>query len=265
MSSTENLLVSFDAGVLTLTINRPSAGNAVLPEMVPTIHAQFDRAARDPAVRALLIRSEGPNFSAGGDIRGFQRSIALPATERQSQFSLRLDLLSSLIEAYLSLPVPVVAACQGAIAGGGLMFALGADMVFADESTAFLFSHQRIGLPPDGGVSLLLPRAVGHRRASELILTAARVPAEEALRLGLVSRLVPADRLQADALEQARRFAKAPATAIALAKGLLSSAGTISPREQLQAERNAIVEAVSGPEFEEGVQAFLEKRSPRFS
>lgn len=264
MAEEPPFLVDLADGMLTLSFNRPAHGNAIPQEAVPQLAELFASISRDPAVRVLLVRGEGAHFSAGGDVRSFMRALEQPVDERRANFGERLSAVQAMVEAYLAIEVPVVAACQGAIAGAGLMFALGADYVLVDETVTFLFSHQRVGLPPDGGVSVLLPRVVGQRRAAELILTAARVDAQEAYRLGLASRIVPASELATEGEAQAKRFARAPVGAVRKAKALIASSGELTVRQQLEAERAGIVEAVGGPDFEEGVRAFIEKRQPVF-
>lgn len=257
-------LVDRANGVLTLSFNRPASGNAIPQEAVAPLIELFASVNGDPSVRVVLVRGEGAHFSAGGDVRSFARAIEQPVDARRADFTSRLNAVGGMVEAYLSIEVPVVAACQGAVAGAGLMFALGADYVIADESVNFMFSHQRVGLPPDGGVSLLLPRIVGHRRAAELILTAARVDATEAYRIGLAAKVVAPDDLLAEARAQAKRFGRAPAGALRQAKALIASSGNQPDAAQLKAERDAIVEAVGTADFEEGVRAFMEKRPARF-
>lgn len=264
MTDVPPYLVDRADGVLTLSFNRPDQGNAIPQEAVSGLTDLFASIAGDPSVRVLLVRGEGANFSAGGDVRSFLRAIEQPVAARRADFGKRLDAVKAMVEAYLAIEVPVIAACQGAVAGAGLMFALGADYVIADETVAFLFSHQRVGLPPDGGVSLLLPRVVGQRRAAELILTAARVGADEAFRLGLATRIVAAAELAKEADGQAKRFTRAPVGAVRQAKRLIASSGEQPAAVQLKAERDAIVEAVGTADFEEGVRAFLEKRQPAF-
>ncbi|MBZ9650089.1 enoyl-CoA hydratase/isomerase family protein [Sphingobium sp. 3R8] len=264
MSESAPYLVERAGGVLTLCFNRPAHGNAIPQEAVPGLTELFSSISGDPSVRVLLVRGEGAHFSAGGDVRSFARAIEQPVEARRADFTSRLDAVRGMVEAYLSIEVPIVAVCQGAVAGAGLMFALGADYLIADETVTFLFSHQRVGLPPDGGVSLLLPRVVGERRAAELILTAARVGAEEAFRIGLASRIVAAAELASEGEAQAKRFARAPAGAVRQAKALLGSGGQQSVSAQLKAERDAIVQAVGTADFEEGVRAFIEKRPARF-
>lgn len=264
MSGPTPFLVDRADGVLTLSFNTPDRGNALPQEAVPALTDLFASVAGDPSVRCLLVRGEGKNFSAGGDVRSFLLALEQTVGARRADFGARLDAVKTMVEAFLGIEVPVVASCQGAVAGAGLLFALGADFVVADESVTFLFSHQRVGLPPDGGVSLLLPRLVGQRIAARLVLTAARVEATEALQLGLATQVVPAEGRDGAAQEVARRFARAPAGAVRQAKRLLASSAWLPAADQLAAERDAIVEAVGGADFEEGVRAFIEKRKAIF-
>ena len=255
-------LVERAEGVLTLTFDRPDAGNAMPPEAAERLIALFGSVNNDGTTRALLVRGNGRNFSAGGDVHVFAKSVDQPIDERRADWLTRQDRLIALVEAYMAVEVPVVAACQGGVVGAGLMYALGADFVVADETVTFAFAHQRLGLTPDGGVSVLLPRAVGERQAAALVLTAARVGADEALRLGLVHRLVAAGDLSDKARAQALRFAKAPARVVRKAKAMMTQGGATAA--MLLRERDAIVESVCDPDFGEGVRAFLEKRDPSF-
>ncbi len=253
-----------DGGVLILTFNRPAQGNSLKSEAVPLLTALFQSLPADPDVRALLIRGEGRMFSGGGDVRGFMETLKQSPEARRADYGARLGRVTTAIEAFIALDLPIVTACQGAVAGAGMTYALGADLVLADETVNFAFVHQRIGLPPDGGISVLLPRAVGERKAAELILTAGTVKADEALRLGLVSRLVPAAELQEEALKAAHRFAQAPRDVIRRSKRLLAGALLRPAADQLEAERQAIIASVGEPDFEEGVTAFIEKRKAVF-
>lgn len=251
-------------GILTLRFDRPDIGNAIPQEAVAGLTELFRSLRDDRSVRAVLVCGEGRNFSSGGDLRSFALSLKQSIEDRRADFGRRLDAVKPLVEAYLAIPVPIVVACQGTVAGAGLMYPLGADFVLVDETVAFLFSYQRVGLTPDGGVSLLLPRVVGQRRAAELVLTAAKVDAAEAWRLGIVSKIVPSDGLQEEAVKQARRFARAPVNVVRTAKSLIAQSGRRSDADQLQAERDAIVASVGEPDFEEGVRAFIEKRAATF-
>ena len=256
--------VEREDGVLTLTFDRPESGNAIPREWTTGLIALFESVNADPSVRSVLVRGEGQHFSLGGDVRGFAAEIERPVDERQVDFHRRLDLVSRLVLAFVRIEVPVVAACQGGAAGAGLMYPLGADYVVGEPGSFLVFAHQRLALTPDGGVSYLLPRVVGERVARQLVLTSARVDAEEARRLGIVSRIVEPDQVDQEARKQARRFAQGPTEAARAAKKLINAALDASLAEQLDAERDAIVASVGHADFAEGIRAFLDKRQPQF-
>jgi 2-(1,2-epoxy-1,2-dihydrophenyl)acetyl-CoA isomerase len=263
-SPDEDFVLALRDGVLTLSLNRPAHGNAIAPAMVPGLTAAFQDAQRNPAVRCLVIAGHGKHFCSGGDVAGFARDLDKTVTERQADFGRRLGRFAGLIEAVVSFDRPIIGAVRGVVAGAGLMFALAADIVIGDDTSLFLFSHQKVGLSPDGAVSYFLPRLVGARTAARLVLTAARVDAQQAARLGLLSEVVPSERLDDHVCELAARFAKAPQHAVRLAKSLLQKSATSTLAQQLAAERAAIVTLVGTPDFAEGVRAFMEKRAPAF-
>jgi 2-(1,2-epoxy-1,2-dihydrophenyl)acetyl-CoA isomerase len=251
-------------GVLSLTFNRPEHGNAVPSTAVPGLTQMFQQAQTDQSVRCVLVRGRGKVFSAGGDVGGFAKALKQETAERRADFSARLGRLAVLVQSVIAFDRPIVAAIRGAVAGAGLLYPLAADYAVGDESATFVFAHQRVGLSPDGGVSFLLPQVVGTRTARTLLLTAAKLDAQEAFRLGILSRIVSAEELDTDALTAARRFAAAPQCAVRWAKRLVNAAAENSPPEQLQAEREGIVECVGDPDFKEGVTAFIEKRKTDF-
>ena len=146
-----------------------------------------------------------------------------------------------------------------------MLFVLAADIVLADDTASFLFVHGRLGLPPDAAVSWLLPRVVGHRSASHLILTNAIVGAAQGQALGIVTRLVSPEDLRAETMKLARGRAGASQAAIKTAKRLLAGSASKSLPDQLQAEREGVVACVGGVDFAEGVSAFLEKRAAIYS
>jgi 2-(1,2-epoxy-1,2-dihydrophenyl)acetyl-CoA isomerase len=257
-------LVTREAGLLRITFNRPEQGNSLPPTAVPDLTNLLRAAQSDPSVRCLLFDSTGKMFSAGGDVGGFAKALALDPTARQQDFARRLANLAGLVEALAAFDRPVVAAVRGAAAGAGLLYPLIADYAIGDPSALFVFAHQRVGLSPDAGVSYLLPRVVGERAARTLLLTAAKVDAQEALRLGILSRVVPADMFEADVTSAGRRLAAAPQGAIVAAKRLVNEAPSRSLAEHLAAETAQIVQCVAQPDFEEGVRAFMEKRQPLF-
>jgi 2-(1,2-epoxy-1,2-dihydrophenyl)acetyl-CoA isomerase len=169
-----------------------------------------------------------------------------------------------LVKAYRAIEIPIVVAAQGGVAGAGLMYPLGADFVIGDDTTFLVFAHQRVGLTPDGGTSYLLPRVVGERMARELVLGASRVDASHALALGILSSVVPAEKLQEQARARAGQCARAPSEVTSAAKRLINCSLENDLDSQLQAERDGIVASVGRPAFHEGVMAFVEKRPAVF-
>ncbi|WP_263973970.1 enoyl-CoA hydratase/isomerase family protein [Sphingomonas aliaeris] len=231
---------------------------------IPQLDALFRQIGARADVRVLLIRGEGASFCAGGDVKGFAETIDHSPEVRRTDYFARMDRARSQMEAYLALQCPVIVACQGAVAGAAVAYPLGADIALAEPGARFVFPHQRLGLPPDGGLTYLLPRIVGVRKASELALTAATIDAAEALRIRIVSRIVPADVLQQEAFSIARRIAAAPRGAVRRARALLRESLAHTASEQLSAERDAIADSVAEPDFEEGVRAFMDKRRAVF-
>lgn len=260
----ESFLVDVADGVLRLSFNRPETGNAVPASMVPSLIELFVRAQADSAIRAILVRGEGRIFSAGGDVAGFKRSLGQSADERRADFAERLPRLRALVEAVIAFDRPIVASIRGAAAGAGLLYPLAADVVLGDSTAMFVFAHQKIGLSIDGGLAALLPQVVGERMARMLTLTAAAVNAQDALRMGILHRIVEAGDLEAEAAKVARRLANAPQVAIRQIKTMLLAAPHRTLGEILDAETAGIVACVGEQDFAEGVSAFLEKRPAIF-
>jgi 2-(1,2-epoxy-1,2-dihydrophenyl)acetyl-CoA isomerase len=260
----ENYLVDLDQGVLSVTFNRPEHGNAPPSSAIPELMRLFVQAQTDPSVRCIFVKAKGNVFSAGGDVASFDKSIKQEVVSRQADFDRRLGNLGALVEAVVAFDRPVVTAIRGAVAGASLMFPLVSDYAMGDTSATFVFAHQRVGLSPDGGVSFLLPQVVGARTARTLLLTAAKLDAGEAFRLGILSRIVAPELLERESLALAQRFAQAPQRAVKLAKGLVNAASSGTLHEQLRAEQRGIVDCVADPDFAEGVTAFLEKRKAKF-
>jgi 2-(1,2-epoxy-1,2-dihydrophenyl)acetyl-CoA isomerase len=260
----ESFLVERSGGVLRLMFNRPEFGNSVPAQSVPALIAVFEAAQDEPAVRCILISANGKVFSAGGDVAGFAKTLEQDRTVRQADFTRRLGLVARLVEAVCAFDRPIIVAMPGAAAGAGLLYPLAADLVLGDVNAAFVFAHQRVGLSPDGGVTSLLPLTVGVRTARMLLLTAAKVDAAEAQRLGLLHRMVPTESLEAESMKLARNFAAAPQLAISAAKRLINTGWRDTLAAQLEAEAKHIVACVGDQDFAEGVGAFIEKRKARF-
>lgn len=210
-------------------------------------------------VGAVLLAGSGANFCAGGNVRGFAA-----AEDRAGHIHALATDLHELVRALDETIVPVVAGVQGWAAGAGMSLVCAADIAIGGPSTKLRPAYPGIGLSPDGGMSWTLPRIVGAGRAREILLTDAVLDADEAVRLGILSRLVDDEQVRAEALNLARTLATGPRSTYASIKSLLvrSDSGTLS--DQLDAERDAIAAAANSPAGREGVNAFAEKRKPDY-
>jgi 2-(1,2-epoxy-1,2-dihydrophenyl)acetyl-CoA isomerase len=246
--------------VAYLTLNRPEAANALDPGL---IHAFRDAAesleSRDD-IGAVLLTGAGKNFSVGGDLR-FMHGAGDDVAD--AVFGLASTMHAG-IEALASLDAPVISAVRGAAAGGGMSIAIAADLVLAAESAHFTVAYTAIGFSTDGGASWTLPRLVGIRRAMELALLNERLSAARALELGIVTRVVADDELDAEAEKLARRLADGPVGAHAAVKRLLRGSSTATFSSQLALEAHTIAGLAAAPDGREGVLAFLDKRAPHF-
>lgn len=259
------VLLDFNEGVATLTLNRPEALNALSGGMMEALAAATGRLAGLPGLRVVVIKGAGKHFMAGGDLKDFATRLPLSADSRRAEFRAMIEqYINPSVLALQSLPVPVVACVQGACAGFGLSLILGCDLVLAAEDAYFTTAYSSIALSGDGGVSWFLPRLVGSRKAFELLLLAERFDAAEALRLGLVNWVLPAAGLEEGLAAWVRRVQALPAGAAAEIKMLLAASPDQSLGSQLQREAEAFARCTAGPDFAEGVQAFLGRRRAVF-
>ena len=244
------------ASVATIRLNRPHSLNALDGATVDELRAAVEGVGASGA-RCLLITAEGRGFSSGADLAsgGGLPDDAGAALEKH---------FNPLIEALFALPIPVVAAVNGAAAGAGCSLALSADIVVAARSAYFLQAFVNIGLIPDAGATWLLPRLAGRARAMEMMMLGERIPAEKALEWGLISRVVEDEFLVEEAVALATNLARGPTRALGLIRKLAREAGQLPLSEALAAERAAQREAGQTQDFRSAVLAFLEKRQPRF-
>lgn len=257
-------LVQHDAGVVTITFNRPEARNAIPTEAVLPLADLFARIADDADARVVLVRAKGGDFGGGGDVAGMKASLDLDPAARSDSYFRRLDNASAMVRYWCALPQPVVTAARGSVAGAAMMYTLGADIAIGEPSTYFLCAHTLIGLTPDSGLSWLLPRAIGVKRATDMFLSGRKVAAEEALAMGLLSRVVAPGDAEAEAEKVARSLARGPAQVLRDAKRMIAGASAASLAAQLDLERDKVAEHVARPDFAEGVSAFMEKRRAAF-
>jgi 2-(1,2-epoxy-1,2-dihydrophenyl)acetyl-CoA isomerase len=243
-------------GVATITLNRPESLNALNAVMRAELLAALKAAARDDAVRAVVITGEGRAFCSGADLRG-------GGGERAFRRVLTAE-YNPLISAVRELPKPVLAAVNGVAAGAGMSLALACDLVYAADDARFVLAFLRIGLVPDSGLTRTLVRALGRHRAAALIFSGEPLGAAEAQAVGLVNGVVPADQLGAAVRAAAASLASGPTAAIGLAKRAINHAEDALLSESLGLE--AALQELAGrtQDHAEGVAAFSEKREPRF-
>ena len=258
MVNSDYIHVSVDGHLMTIVLNHPERANAINEVMIKAMLEAFRQAGQNPDVRAVLLRGMGGVFSAGQDVKEM---------ENAQMFSYRKHLQNTynpLILTIRRLKKPVMALLDGAVAGAALGIALACDLRIASEDTVITVGFLQLGLIPDSAVTLLLPVHIGLGRAMELSLLNGRIDASTALAWGLVNKVVSSDRIEYEADEWAKKLIGAPIGAIGLTKRAFNRAVLPYLEKVLDYEAHLQEIARTSPEHQEGVQAFLEKRAPKF-
>jgi 2-(1,2-epoxy-1,2-dihydrophenyl)acetyl-CoA isomerase len=264
----DQLTARESGGVLWLTLDRPEAANAVTPDQRDRLIGLLADAGERVEVRAVVLTATGRHFCTGADLRHQRPGPARPEDAPDRVVGDISRMIQSgaqrMVTAVLDCDKPVIAAVNGTAAGIGAHLALACDLVVAAEGARFIEVFVRRGLVPDAAGCWLLPRLVGLHKAKELMLLGDEVPAEEALRLGLVNRVVPAGDLEAAAGEWAARLAVGPTLALGLMKGLLNRSLDSDRAGALRDEALAQELNMTTHDASEGVAAFVERREPAF-
>lgn len=250
--------------VATLTLNRPDVLNTLDHTMVDALVQRTMEVAADESVRVVVLAGAGRHFMAGGDIRSFAASLEDPPAARERGFKHMVERVHVAIEHLHRMPHPLVGRVHGAVAGFGLSLMNACDLVIAADDAYFAAAYRHIGLSPDGGGTWSLPRLVGQRKAMEIMLLADRFDAAEALRLGMVNRVVPAGELDAATAAVVTSLLAAPVTALRNTTRLMRASPASSLSAQLQAEAVSFGQCAATADFVEGIGAFMAKRAPRF-
>jgi 2-(1,2-epoxy-1,2-dihydrophenyl)acetyl-CoA isomerase len=255
------LLYAVADSIATITLNRPHVMNALDADMIAQLRIVCERAAADAAVRAIVLRGNGPAFLAGGDVALFHAN--LPRLPEMAGGLARE--FHHAIGALRRAPKPVIAGVHGAVAGAGISLLAAADVAIAAADTKFTLAYSKIATSPDGGSTWFLPRLLGQRKALELMLLADVFDARTAHAINLVNWVVPAEALAAETAELAQRLARGPTLAYGETKALVDQSFERGLAAQLDAEVEAFTRCARTRDLAEGVTAFVEKRAPRFS
>ena len=254
------VLYAVDGAVATITMNRPAQLNALNRDLAFALRDAVKRAAEDETIRAVRIKGEGRAFMAGGDVGMFAKNFdAAPET-----IGHLIEAFHGIVTTIRTMPKPVIAVLQGAVAGGGLGLALACDVAIAADNVVMISAYTKLGTSPDGGTTWSVTQALGARRAIEFIMLNDPLDAKGALALGFVNRVVPLADLETESMAYALRFVAGSKGANAAVKRLVHAAAEGQFASQLALERASFIERAGTADFREGVTAFIEKRPTRF-
>ncbi len=248
-------------GVVTLALNRPQSLNAMTAELGDALIHQIQEVKNDPAVRAVVLTGVGKAFSAGGDLKMIEENGRRSIMDNRTY-------MKEFYKRYLTIrdiPVPTIAAFNGAAIGAGLCIGLACDIRIASDDAKLALNFVKLGLHPGMGATWSLPRLIGMQAASDLLFTGRTLTADEALRMGLVARVVPKDHILLEAMKMAEEIAHQAPVAVKLTKKALQQSEFCSLDQQLDFE--AIQQSVtfSTEDFREGIKSVIEKRPAKFN
>lgn len=250
-----------DAGVATLTLDRPDKRNAMMPPDWSGLEDGLDRAAADDAVRVVVVTGAGDTFCSGGDLKTMGERLAQSSVKRSTE----LHRLVRATQRFRETLKPVIGAVNGPAIGAGCVIALACDVRLAAASASFSVPFLRIGMQPDFGGAYFLPRLLGTAKTFDLLWMQESLSAEDAAELGVVSRVFADDAFEEGVRKYAERVARNPPGALAMSKLTVYHGAEQSLRDLLDLEALAQTVLSKSDDAQEGVQAFVEKRRPKFS
>ena len=255
--SEQSVILDVDGdGIATLTMNRPQQFNAISVESMQRMLGYLSEIENNPAVRAVILRGNGPAFSGGGDLATMREHIDdLPRFLGEI-----IDAFHTSLQAMRRLAVPTIAQVHGSAAGAGFSLAVACDLVVAANNTRFVVAYPKLATSTDGGLTYYLTQRLGTARALDILLLRDQLSAQEAFEFGLVTRLAEPDQLESETRAVAARLAKLPAQSVRELKRLVLDCADNALANQLNAERAAFVRNAGTKEFADRIVAFLEKK-----
>lgn len=253
-----SILLTIEEGIATITLNRPDKLNSFNHEMALLLQQKLDECASLHAVRCVYLTGAGKGFCAGQDLAevvdpqgpGMQRILS--------------EQYNPIVTRIRKMPKPVVAAVNGVAAGAGANIALACDIVVASQSASFIQAFSKLGLIPDSGGTYTLPRLIGWQKAGAIMMLGDKIPATQAEQWGMIYKVIPDENFAEESKKLAFTLAQMPTKGLAYTKHVLSLSMTNSLEQQLMLEDEYQQRAANTYDFKEGIQAFLEKRAPRF-
>src|SRR5690554_2084366 len=246
--------------VAYLTLNRPDVFNSFNREMALLLQRELDACEENADIRAIVITGNGRAFCAGQDLKEVTSPELNPGFKKILE-----EHYNPIISRIRKIEKPIIAAVNGVAAGADANIALACDVVVASEQASFIQAFSKIGLVPDSGGTFFLPRLIGFQKASAVAMLGDKVSAVEAEKMGMIYRVFPAENFWEEAKKIAETLSQMPTKALALTKQLLNASLKNSLDEQLKLESVYQIEAAQTDDYNEGVQAFIEKRKPEFT
>ncbi|MDD5168881.1 MAG: enoyl-CoA hydratase [Syntrophales bacterium] len=258
MEAGKSIITEEKDGIMKITLNNPGALNSMTPTLLDETYGALTEAERNPDIRVVIITGAGRAFCAGGDLPYI---LTLDSTQKSRRY---IHDIARIVTAIAGMPKPVIAMVNGVAAGAGFSVALSCDLIFCSRSARFSQSFVRIGLIPDASGTYFLPRAIGLYRAKELMFTGDVIDAETAGEIGLVNRIVDDDKLADYTWTFADKLTKNAPIAMGLMKKILNQSDKLDLQASIEMETGIQLLCLGTEDHKEGVNAFLDKRSPLF-
>ncbi|UCD84579.1 MAG: enoyl-CoA hydratase [Deltaproteobacteria bacterium] len=257
--SYETIILAKEEGIAKITLNRPDRLNAISIQMAEELVDVIEDCGRDDDVRAVVINGAGRAFCSGADLKS-DTSTGSP----QERIGKMTEILHRLVLEIRNLKKPVIASIRGHASGAGYSLVMACDLAIASENAKFNLAFVKIGLVPDLGATYFLPRLAGAKKSSEYFFTGDIIDVKEAEKIYVVNKVVPDEDLEKETQELAARLAKGPTLAIGRTKELINEGFVNTLKSQLDDERQFQILSAGTEDYTEGVEAFLEKREPKF-